>query len=74
MRNGIELKKLLQKLQRIYYGSKQALRRGSGLMTTVTIQVHRPNLSRLTRSKQLDIRGCREIHIKYVDRRKELTQ
>jgi hypothetical protein len=39
MRNGTELRKLLQKLHRIFYGSKQALIRGSGLMTTVKRQL-----------------------------------
>jgi hypothetical protein len=38
MRNGIELRNLLQKLQRTFYGSKQALIRGSGLMTTIKRQ------------------------------------
>jgi len=39
LRNGIELRKLLQKLQRIFYGSKQAVIKWSDLMTTVKRQL-----------------------------------
>jgi len=41
MRNEIELRKFLQKLQRIFYSSKEALIRGSGLMTTVKRQLQK---------------------------------